>query len=231
LLKDNLGVKLGTAYAVWPVANIILTTMVKAKTNPDFGLQPASAVTGQMGIELSKLALISNNSWLLISVLVVGILWTAAILTRAGYRFVKFDNPYLFKFGQCGWMFALIAQILVGVSLVPFVIIWALLIHVSGVAEEVTLTSAVTFTAAYIFLLGAMHYLASIEKEITNSVIYVVQAPSSDVRSASLFMLDEINNARNELAWIGSPEVIFVSNDGVVVLTLPILYAAKKLES
>jgi len=228
LFKDNFLPKVGTALAVWPVASIVLSMMVATTADPVVGKVPASVVTKEMAVKLSELTLVANEWWLIGAVIGVGALWCTSMIVRAAYSEWKIENQYLFKFGQLGWLFAAVAQVLLGVILVPVVIIWALLCIVPGVSTDISVTSTLFLTVAYVAVIAAIHYLASVDKEIANTIIYIVETPTMEPAAASVLMLDAMNKSIEGLSWISSPEVVSLSKDGLVVVTLPFLYAEAK---
>lgn len=228
LIKDNLLPKAAVALAIWPVAEIILATMVKVVTSQKASNLTAAQVTTNMGISLSELASVTNRWWLMGAIITVGVVWLLSIIVRATYKYKKIEHPLVFGFGQLGWVFGAIMQALLGFVLVPLVIIFAILYYVPS-STEITFINTCFLAVAYVFVLASVHFLASIDRESENTILYIVQSsPDVQFNDASLQMLDAMNKEISDLNWIGSPEVVSLSKDGVVVLKLPLMYPADK---
>lgn len=227
LLKDNLGQKIGTAWALWPVISIILTAMVTAMGSETAGRVPAVDVTTKMALDLSEMSKVVNSKWLLGGLVLSSVLWAATIAVRAAYAYMSMKWPWLFKFSKLGWLFSAVTQGLLGAVLVPMVINWALIAIIPALRRPGMLVDAISLTAMYVVVTAMLHYLASIDNQKPNSIIYVIDMSNAPgVRAVSI--LDSIDGAHTGLEWIGNPEIVSESQDGMVVVTLPILFIAKK---
>jgi hypothetical protein len=231
LVKENLAPKAGTALAVFNVARIIIASV----KNPDQKMPSAYPSGADMALTQAE-GLVSMlgvmNSWpYALALIFFTALWVIALLVRGSFKFRKFESPTLFKFGQLGPYFGMIAQFLLGMLLVPLVLAGAIVVLVP---EAFTVNQGAYFwliAAVFLILVIAMHYFAFIEKEFTNSVVYTISTPDTMSQPVSEKVVKEYATALKEIHWVGSPEPFFESNDGRVVVTIPVLYNADHWKS
>lgn len=224
--KENLGPKIGTGIAVYQVAGIIVKTMVE--NNPQGGAvkESAAQATMRQAEALVSMLDIMNSPWLAGALVFFSGLWFAAVVARGSFKFWKIRTAWFFKFGQFGPYFGVAAQFFMGMLVVPLVLTWAIILNVPDAFPASKLVEAAFITFGFVVLVIALHYFAFIEKELPNTVTYSIETPKTMRLPVSDHILTTLGDALDGITWVGAPEALSASDDGRIVISVPILYPA-----
>lgn len=233
----NLFPKIGTAYSVYQVASIILKAM--ADTNISKAAAPTSAsasasaseATMQEALRLVKMLDVMHSFALFAAIVTSAGLWFLALVARGSFKFRKIQSSGLFKFGQFGPFFGIPAQFLMGMLLVPMVITGAMMVIIPGAFSLAEQWNFWSIAAGYVGIVVAMDYFAFIEKELPNAVIYTLSSGSKMTFPVGPKIVEEFDKALSKVKWVGSADFYSPSDDGRVVISVPILYDADKWNS
>jgi hypothetical protein len=78
----------------------------------------------------------------------------------------------------------------------------------------------------FVILVVGMHYFSFIEKELPNTVIYTISTPNTMQQPVGQNIVEMFEKALAGLVWVGTPDYSSASDDGRIVISLPILYRA-----
>lgn len=225
--KENLAPKIGTGLAVYQVASIILQGMKSANLpKPGVTLSVEDA-TMQQVMSLVSMLDITKSETLLWALLIFNVLWVAALIARGTFKFWKIRSAPFFKFGQFGPLFGVAAQFVMGMLVVPLVLTAAIVIIVPEALPESQRWLFWLTAFGFVCVVIAMHYFAFIEKELPNTVNYNIATGNKMQFPVAPKVVEVFEDALNGLTWVGTPEAYSASDDGRVVISLPILYNAE----
>jgi hypothetical protein len=228
LFMENLGPKIGTAYSVYQVASIILKALVDASIGKSAAGVSAVDATTQEAMALVSMLSPMKSTTLLVALLIFNTLWVAALLARGCFKFWKIRSAHFFKFGQFGPLFGVPAQFLMGMLVVPMVLTAAVMVIVPSAFPPGERAYFWLTAFAFVCVVVAMHYFAFIEKELPNSVNYTISTGNNMAFPVAPAVVAMFDNALAGLPWVGAPEPFSASNDGRIVISIPILYSAEK---
>lgn len=222
----NLFPKIGTAIAVYRVTSILLNGLLDATPSNVKLSASAAEVTTKEALRLAKMLDVMNSKTLLVALVALNIVWMLALLARGAFKFWKIKSPGLFKFGQFGPLVGIAAQFLMGMLLVPMVITGTMMVIIPGEFSSMDQYTYWVTAVGFVGIVIAMDYFAFIEKELPNAVIYTMATGSKMAFPVGPKIVEIVDRAMSGLTWIGSADFHSASEDGRVVVSLPVLYAA-----
>ncbi len=229
LALNNLGPKLGAAYSAYLIAEVIMSTTVSAHSAAAAGHDGSAAKITLLQAEgLTKMISGPLNGWPIWMFLITAVLYTTAMAARSLYSLTRPSTFFLFRFSQLSGLFARACGFFGGMLSLPLVLVWTIMLALPAEFSAHDFTLIFFISLIVVATMIAMHRAAFFDAELPNAVVYTVEAPlnhKEPLESATIAKLAEMTEG---LPWIGKPEALAESDDGRIVIGLPIRYPVRK---
>ncbi|AXW32887.1 hypothetical protein CJO88_05780 [Ralstonia solanacearum] len=206
------------AYAVYKLADILYALP-----------QSGDASTAALG-RLEKFFELTSGLPFFCVLLVVGVLWLLSLLTRSWGMWKKIRIPQVFKFAYMNGLFATAFGILTGMVLVPLSL--AVTFVFAFPRADLSLTISIGIAViAFVGLSAALHWAKFFDANPPHCVTYVIELNPQFKGEPRKETVDAIEHAIKDVAWVGTPAVLLESDDGQIVLAIPVRLRANHWSS
>lgn len=203
-----------TAYAVYSLAGILLAL-------PQDGDAGAAAVS-----RLSKVFDLTSGKTFFILLIATGAIWLLSLLVRSWATWKKIRFPHVLKFAYMNGFFATAFGVCAGMVLVPL----SVALTFALTFPQADLSLAIYICIAVVLFVGinaALHSAKFLDANPSHCVTYVIKLKPGFKGERRAETVDAIEQALKDVSWVGTPAILLESDDGQVVLAIPVRLLAK----
>ncbi|MCK4125275.1 hypothetical protein HFK83_23255 [Ralstonia pseudosolanacearum] len=203
-----------TAYAVYSLAGILLAL-------PQDGDAGAAAVN-----RLNKVFDLTSGKIFFILLIAIGVIWLLSLLVRSWATWKKIRFPHVLKFAYMNGLFATAFGVCAGMVLVPLSV--ALTFALTFPHADLGLTIYVCIAVVmFVGINAALHSAKLLDANPSHCVTYVIKLKPEFKGERRTETVDAIEQAVKDVSWVGTPATLLESDDGQVVLAIPVRLLAK----